>query len=219
MTLLKEGVTLAPVVSEQHREERKMRILDAAREVFIKKGFNAVSMQDIIEHSGVSRGGVYTYFQNTEDIFLEILRKRDIEQVWSLDSLYQGGRTSWQVLSLVLDQIRDAIEHESDHLVPAVYEYYFTVGRKSQRHIPDLEARIEGILDSLSMILNRGIESGEFRASIHIKATARIITTFCDGIYVHRFHLGPDKVQLATQFSLFKLYLQSYLLDQAKGIS
>ncbi|WP_163099012.1 TetR/AcrR family transcriptional regulator [Peribacillus alkalitolerans] len=208
---------MAPVVSEQHREERKMLILDAAREVFIKKGFNAVSMQDIIEHSGVSRGGVYTYFQNTEDIFLEILRKRDIEEVWGFDSLYQVGRTSWQVLSLILDQIMDTIENERDHLVPVVYEYYFTVGRKSQKHIPDLEIRVGNILKNLSFILNNGVESGEFKASTSVNATARLITTFCDGINVHRFHLGPDKIQLKNQFQLFKTYLKGCLLETDLG--
>jgi AcrR family transcriptional regulator len=217
MTLLKEGVTLAPVVSEQHREERKTRIVDAAREVFIKKGFNAVSMQDIIEHSGVSRGGVYTYFQNTEDIFLEIMRKRDIEEVWGFDTLYQEDRTSWQVLSLVLDQIMDAIENERDYLVPAVYEYYFTVGRKSQKHIADLEIRVENVIKNLSYILNNGVESGEFRPSTSVNATARLITTFCDGIYVHRFHLGPDKIQLKNQFQLFKTYLKSCLIETTLG--
>ena len=66
---------MTPIVSDQHREERKNLILQAAKEVFINKGFNATTIQDIINHSGVSRGGVYTYFKNTEDIFIELLKK------------------------------------------------------------------------------------------------------------------------------------------------
>ena len=67
---------MTPIVSDQHREERKNLILQAAKEVFINKGFNATTIQDIIDHSGVSRGGVYTYFKNTEDIFIELLKKK-----------------------------------------------------------------------------------------------------------------------------------------------
>ena len=66
---------MTPIVSDQHREERKNLILQAAKEVFINKGFNATTIQDIIDHSGVSRGGVYTYFKNTVDIFIELLKK------------------------------------------------------------------------------------------------------------------------------------------------
>ena len=66
---------MTPIVSDQHREERKNLILQAAKEVFINKGFNATTIQDIIDHSGVSRGGVYTYFKNTADIFIELLKK------------------------------------------------------------------------------------------------------------------------------------------------
>ena len=72
---------MTPIVSDQHREERKNLILQAAKEVFINKGFNATTIQDIIDHSGVSRGGVYTYFKNTEDIFIELLKKGYFESL------------------------------------------------------------------------------------------------------------------------------------------
>ena len=72
---------MTPIVSDQHREERKNLILQAAKEVFINKGFNATTIQDIINHSGVSRGGVYTYFKNTEDIFIELLKKGYFESL------------------------------------------------------------------------------------------------------------------------------------------
>ncbi|WP_409272794.1 TetR/AcrR family transcriptional regulator [Neobacillus sp. SCS-31] len=82
MTLKKEKVILPPIVSHQHREERKNLILKAAKEIFISKGFNATTIQDIINHSGVSRGGVYTYFKNTEDVFIEVLRKGMKKMCW-----------------------------------------------------------------------------------------------------------------------------------------
>ncbi|WP_316572260.1 helix-turn-helix domain-containing protein [Neobacillus sp. YIM B06451] len=66
---------MPPIVSHQHREERKNLILKAAKEVFISKGFNATTIQDIINHSGVSRGGVYTYFKNTEEVFIGFKEK------------------------------------------------------------------------------------------------------------------------------------------------
>lgn len=43
-------------------ERRRRQILDAARECFVKEGFQAASMQDIFRASGLSAGAVYRYF-------------------------------------------------------------------------------------------------------------------------------------------------------------
>jgi AcrR family transcriptional regulator len=202
---------LSPIISNEHREERKQIILNAAKEVFISKGFNATTIQDIINHSGVSRGGVYTYFENTEEIFIELLKRRDSEDVLDLDGLYQKAATNWQALSILLEQIQSVIENQSDLLVPAIYEYYFTTGWGTKRHLPLLEKRIEQAKDSFAAILKRGEETGEFHSELPVDDIARTIITFCDGIYLSSFHLGPDKVALKNQFAVFRHYLTSIL--------
>lgn len=202
-----------PIVSEKHRESRKNIILQAAKEVFINKGFNAATMQDIINASNVSRGGVYTYFKNTEDIFIELLAKRDLEDTWELSILYEGGKTSWQVLTDIIDNIAMAIEQQQDKLVPAIYEYYFTRAWESKRHLPSLELRFESVKDHLAYILQKGIDDKEFTCKAPVEDVARSIITFCDGIYVGSFHLGPEKIQLRKQFNVFKTYIQTCLFD------
>jgi AcrR family transcriptional regulator len=202
---------LTPIISEQHREERKLIILNAAKEVFISKGFNGATIQDIINHSGVSRGGVYTYFANTEEIFIELLKSRDSEDILDIDLLYQKAETSWEVLILVLDQIETTIENQSDLLVPAIYEYYFTIGWQTKNHLPLLEKRIEQAKDSFAAILNKGKAAGEFSPLLPVEDIARTIITFCDGIYLSSFHLGPGKAALKNQFKVFRTYLASIL--------
>jgi AcrR family transcriptional regulator len=213
MTLKKERLLLSPIVSNEHREERKQIILNAAKEVFIKKGYNATTIQDIIISSGVSRGGVYTYFQNTEDIFIEILKRRDEEDTLDLDSIYEKVQTNWEVLQFILDQIQDGIENQSDRLVPAIYEYYFTVGWGSKKHLPLLEERIQQMKNLFTSIISRGMEEKEFSPTLPIAQIARTIITFCDGIYLSSFHLGPEKVDLPDQFHTFRTYLKSALND------
>lgn len=198
---------MTPIVSKEHRDERKKIILDAAKDVFISKGFNATTIQDIINQSGISRGGVYTYFQNTEDIFLELLRRRDLEDVWDLEEVYENGRTNWEALLYILNSIQDAIENGSDLLVPAIYEYYFTTGRITNKHLPFLENRFEQAREGFSAIIHKGVEENEFSPIVPIKDIAGTIITFCDGLYIGCFHLGPVKTNLRTQFEAFQTYL------------
>jgi AcrR family transcriptional regulator len=208
---LEGEINMTPIVSYEHREERKLLILQAAKEVFINKGFNATTIQDIINHSGVSRGGVYTYFQNTEDIFIELLKRRDLKDALDLESLYHDGATSLQVLTLVLAQIEEAIEGQKDSLVPVIYEYYFTTGWGTKKHLLMLEKRIEQAHKSLVQILEKGVADNEFRPELPIEDIASTILTFSDGIYVNSFHLGPEKVKLKSQFAAFRHYLSSVL--------
>jgi hypothetical protein len=204
---------LSPIVSNQHREERKNLILLAAKEVFINKGFNATTIQDIINHSGVSRGGVYTYFKNTEDVFIELLKKRDMEDVWDTESIYCAGRTNWEVLSIILDLIQENILNQKDRLVPAIYEYYFTTGWETKKHLPFLETRMEQIWKGLVLILQKGIHEKEFSPILPIEDVAKTIITFYDGINLSCFQLGPDKLQLPNQFIVFRSFLSTCLFD------
>ena len=50
-------------------EERKEQILDAAAEVFSRKGFDKARMDDIVEKTGLSKGALYWYFKSKDEIF------------------------------------------------------------------------------------------------------------------------------------------------------
>ncbi|MFG1359702.1 TetR/AcrR family transcriptional regulator [Xanthobacter pseudotagetidis] len=50
-----------------------MQILAGAREVFLERGFDAASMGDIARAAGVSKGTLYVYFQNKEDLFAALV--------------------------------------------------------------------------------------------------------------------------------------------------
>ena len=55
---------MAPKVSEEHMEERRNQILDAAVATFSHKGFHQTTIEDIRLEAGLSRGAVYHYFKS-----------------------------------------------------------------------------------------------------------------------------------------------------------
>jgi len=61
-----------PRVTQEHLDARRRQILDAARRRFIKNGFHATSMQDVLTEAGMSAGAVYRYFRGKEDIIAAI---------------------------------------------------------------------------------------------------------------------------------------------------
>ncbi len=51
------------------KAERRGELLDAARDVFVEKGFAAASVDDIVARAGVARGTFYLYFQDKRAVF------------------------------------------------------------------------------------------------------------------------------------------------------
>lgn len=56
-------------------EEKKGRIEEAAKQLFIKQGFHATSMRDIAARTGTSLGNLYNYYCTKEEILESIIGK------------------------------------------------------------------------------------------------------------------------------------------------
>src|SRR6516165_548905 len=59
-----------PQTAEDNAKRRQ--IIEGAREAFLEQGFDAASMNDIARIAGVSKGTLYVYFQNKEQLFQAI---------------------------------------------------------------------------------------------------------------------------------------------------
>lgn len=52
--------------------DKKVAILEAAKELFLLKGFKAINVSDITKKAGVSVGTFYNYYESKEKLFLEV---------------------------------------------------------------------------------------------------------------------------------------------------
>lgn len=57
---------------EREKEQRKNDIIDAAERVFFKKGHEIATMDDVANEAELSKGTLYLYFKNKEDLYLAI---------------------------------------------------------------------------------------------------------------------------------------------------
>jgi AcrR family transcriptional regulator len=69
-------------------EVRRQEILVAARELFIKKGYEQTSVNDILKIVDIAKGTFYYYFTSKEEVLEEII----------LDIVEEGARRAEQIL-------------------------------------------------------------------------------------------------------------------------
>jgi TetR/AcrR family transcriptional regulator, transcriptional repressor for nem operon len=56
-----------------HRERVRRKIVESARRLFNRNGFENVSVDSIMAHAGLTRGGFYSYFDSKSDLYAEVL--------------------------------------------------------------------------------------------------------------------------------------------------
>jgi len=66
---------------------KRRQIVEGARSIFLAQGFDAASMNDIARAAGVSKGTLYVYFANKEQLFEAIVREECLAHAESVFNL------------------------------------------------------------------------------------------------------------------------------------
>ena len=185
-------------MGERSTQKRQL-IIQAARRVFAEKGYKDVTMTDIVEACGISRGGLYLYFDNTGELFLEVMRAEE----GMADDVFSGqlGEDAAAVDVLMVffrEQKREILEKKGD-LSMAVYEYCFTAGGKEE---PSLRRRFESAIMALERLIEAGIADGSFY-EVDARAAAHNIMYALEGLRICSRTMGLTEV--AVDEALFAL--------------
>lgn len=92
---------------------RKKEILDAAKKVFLRKGFADTVMEDIITETSLSRGGVYYHYKNKVEILHDLMREGMAYRVDKINEVlaeYSGELDANSVAHMVVDKVLDESE-------------------------------------------------------------------------------------------------------------
>jgi AcrR family transcriptional regulator len=142
-------------------DERKAQIINAAEGVFTEKGFDQARMDDIAEETGLSKGTLYLYFKSKDDLIIAILDRmfqREFQHFEALKFTESSAIDAiWKITELLTKDILSL-----QRLIPIVYQFLALAFRNKYVQLA-LKKYINGYVDILVPIIQRGIDSGEFR--------------------------------------------------------
>lgn len=136
----------------------RKRILEASRKLFAAKGFSAVSMQDICDATGLSRGGLYRHYTSTEEVFSAIIQE---EQTAAFAALEKAKALDIPPDKVLLSFLRSRITQLLDPSVSidnATAE--FAVGSTRGREL--LQKRALACVEIVTQMLEFGVAQGIF---------------------------------------------------------
>ncbi|GAA0338504.1 bile-regulated transcriptional regulator BrtA [Bacillus carboniphilus] len=71
-------------------KDRKQHVIKMAHQLFIEKGFQSTSIQDILDYSGIAKGTFYNYFPSKNDLLIAIFKSVYLEMERERDQLLLG---------------------------------------------------------------------------------------------------------------------------------
>lgn len=136
---------------ETKGERTRKEILDVAKKFFTEHGYKDVSMQDICNSTGLSKGGLYRHFDNKAEILLELVKKeKRVEQD------IRDGVSAVQVLENLLEVYRDDMRKCKESLAYALFEY--ASGCKE----PVIDSKNTAEKEHWNKLVEYGVSTGEF---------------------------------------------------------
>jgi len=66
---------------ERRKQERPAELLAAALALFVERGYAATRLDDVAARAGVSKGTLYLYFENKEELFKAVVRENIVARI------------------------------------------------------------------------------------------------------------------------------------------
>lgn len=170
--------------------ETRRLILKKSYPLFAEKGFKEVTMKDICECTGLSRGGLYRHYDSTSQIFAEILEELLKRQEDEFSEKIKKKESAFCILNDVLERYRLEMLDSGNSLSVAIYEFY---SLPQSEHIPN--ALLEQYLLSKEMwsrLIQYGIEQQEFK-QVDIPAVFDLIVFSYQGVRMYSRLMPLDK--------------------------
>lgn len=156
----------------REKEVRRLSIVNAAERVFFSKGVEVATMDEVAEAAAISKGLLYVYFKNKEDLYnavcfrgLRLLRQAFERAVRSQKT---GLRQAHGVGQAYVRFARDYPNHFSS----IVYQAARDVGDDPEGYAGACERERDRIIRLVAAAIRAGIDDGSIRDDLEPLATA-----------------------------------------------
>ena len=202
---------MSPKVSKEHLQQRRIKIVEAAKQVFIEYGYEHTTMKHVMDASNVSRGGLYQYFSNKEELYEVILEERLEKTLNETRELLEDNVDSyWELLLLRMFGESKEPNDRMDPLASSSLEFFIT-GRNDDRRRKYGEKRYRYGLKLYSEVIEAGQKNKQFSQKYDSEIIARTIVSFIDGLALDHAILSSEDLKMKEQSILFVQYLKMAL--------
>ena len=170
-------------VSQEYLDARRRHILDAARRCFIRNGFHATSVQDILAEAELSVGAMYRYFKGKDDIIAAIVAEALSEVARTFDGAdFEDPPPLDDIVDLVLNVEKPPLAD-----TPESAQLLVQIWSEAVRS-PALAAQLSDVMAESRAVIGRLVAQHQRRGLIPddtpAEDVARVLIALIDGFMV-----------------------------------
>ena len=135
-------------------ERTREQILEAARQLFVDEGYEAVSVRKIAERAKITHGTIYVHFKDKDDLLYQVSEEQFSRLLNRMRRLPRSREPVRRLRESLLEAIRFGIEHPND--------YQLMMGLQTTNQWGPNSERVEQFLSSL---IKEAIAAGELSST------------------------------------------------------
>ncbi|GAA0352831.1 TetR/AcrR family transcriptional regulator [Bacillus horti] len=202
---------MPPIVSEEYKEKKKEQILTSALACFAQKGFTAATIDDIVAHSGISKGSIYNYYKSKDDIYIDLLNTNTSHYMEQITEQFSKLHSAIDKITFLFDHYINVDPQDEQRLgyVSVFYEFIFHSTRDEDIHAL-VTKRKNHLLKLMKDIIEQGQQAGEVKKELDPE------------LYAYKFWIMIDGVSIQSVFAdspyhnVLAMLKQTYL-EEIKG--
>ena len=173
------------MTKHQPEAKRRNQILEAARNLFVERGYVATKMSDIAELAGLSKGGVYFHFVSKEDVFGALVEDEFQRSIGFIRG-FSGTDFSMEQLANMGQHFYERFHGETD-----TARFFIVMGEMALRDKALQKKLVEiqkSYIDAISGVVQKGVDGGLLR-QVDPRAAAIAWKALMDGM---EFNMALD---------------------------
>ncbi|HTR82964.1 MAG TPA: TetR/AcrR family transcriptional regulator [Reyranella sp.] len=190
---------------QRRKAERPAEIADAALRCFAERGFAATRLDDVAKRAGVTKGTLYLYFPNKEELFKAVVRQFVIPNLTRSEAIAsQSTMPASEVLAQLLENWARVMVPPASAIPKIVLSEAGNFPDITRFYLDEVVHRGLALFEGL---LKAGIERGEFRrVDTHYAAHCIAAPMLLGMLWRHSFE--PLDGQPLDMLALARTHLQ-----------
>ena len=179
-----------PKVTEEYILTKKQKIIQAAYQLCLSKTVSTVTMQDIIDATGFSQGGIYRFYKDIDEIFQDMLRdsRQRVNIMAQVDAIFADAKAPIKtVLHQVFELLGDFMTTELMGIVKINFELSvltMNAPQRAEKILKDIEGsgNFEYLLQHTTRYLKQHIATDNLQPKVSFEELLTYLISSYNGI-------------------------------------
>jgi AcrR family transcriptional regulator len=178
-----------PKVTEDYINKKRAEIIDAAFAIFQQKPLYEMTMLDVIRQAGLSKGGIYRYFSDIDDVIIELINRetRKCDYKDKIDNIINCNIKYEAIIEELLKLLGKHINESSDTVGKIQFELTVLAANHPER-AEKISSKLtehkngQYLINSLFQKIIEGITIGEFKPALLVEDIFAYIRVYIEGL-------------------------------------